>query len=51
MDQHHARPSFWKTPFGVVSTIVAVVASIYLWIAHKDSYWRCCPLPCWPPVH
>jgi len=36
MDQQHSRPSFWKTPFGVLSTIVAVVASIYLWIAHKD---------------
>lgn len=36
MDQHHARPSFWKTPFGVVSTIVALLASAYLWVAHRD---------------
>jgi len=36
MDQQHARPSFLKTPFGVVSTIAAVGASVYLWVAHKD---------------
>jgi hypothetical protein len=36
MDQDHARPSFWKTPFGIVSTIVAVAASAYLWVAHRD---------------
>jgi hypothetical protein len=36
MDQQHARPSFWKTPFGIVATLIAVVASVYLWIAHKD---------------
>jgi hypothetical protein len=36
MDQHHAHPSFWKTSFGVVSTIVALGASAYLWVAHRD---------------
>lgn len=36
MDPHQTRPSFWKTPFGVVSTIVALVASAYLWVAHRD---------------
>ncbi|ROZ79580.1 DUF2933 domain-containing protein [Ramlibacter sp. WS9] len=52
MDQQHPRPSFWKTPFGVVSTIVAVVASAYLWVAHKDhvlallpfAFLAACPL-------
>ncbi|WP_158100948.1 DUF2933 domain-containing protein [Variovorax sp. JS1663] len=52
MDQQHARPSFWKTPFGVISTIVAVMASIYLWVAHKDhvlallpfAFLAACPL-------
>jgi hypothetical protein len=32
MDQQPARPSFWKTPFG----IVALVASVYMWIAHRN---------------
>jgi hypothetical protein len=52
MNQQHARPSFWKTPFGVVSTIAAVMASIYLWVAHKDhvlallpfAFLAACPL-------
>lgn len=52
MDQQHARPSFWKTPFGVVATLVAVAASIYLWVAHKDhvlallpfAFLAACPL-------
>ena len=52
MDHQHARPSFWKTPFGVVSTLVAVVASLYLWVAHKDhvlallpfAFLAACPL-------
>lgn len=35
MDQHSRQP-FWKTPFGVISTIVAVAASVYLWLTHKD---------------
>ena len=38
MDQQHTRPSFWKTPFGTVATLIAVVASVYLWIAHKDHF-------------
>lgn len=36
MDHQHARPSFWKTPFGIVATLVAVAASVYLYVAHKD---------------
>lgn len=36
MDPHHARPLFWKTPFGIVATIVALVASAYLWVTHRD---------------
>ena len=52
MDQQHARPSFWKTPFGVVATLVAVAVSGYLWIAHKDhvlalmpfAFLAACPL-------
>jgi hypothetical protein len=36
MDQQHARPSFWKSPFGVVATLSAVAASVYLYVAHKD---------------
>ena len=36
MDHPHTHPSFWKSPFGLVATILAVAASIYLWLAHKD---------------
>ena len=36
MDQQQSRPSFWKTPFGIVATLVTVAASVYLWVAHKD---------------
>ncbi|BEP65301.1 hypothetical protein GmRootV213_58550 (plasmid) [Variovorax sp. V213] len=34
--QQHTRPSFWKTPFGIVATLVAVAVSIYLYVAHKN---------------
>ena len=52
MDQQHARPSFWKTPFGIVATFVAVAASVYLYVAHKDhvlallpfAFLAACPL-------
>lgn len=52
MDQQHARPSFWKTPFGIVATLVAIAASIYLYLAHKDhvlallpyAFLAACPL-------
>lgn len=36
MDQQHARPSFWKSPFGVLATLVAIAASVYLYLVHKD---------------
>ncbi len=36
MDQHDSTPSFWKTPFGVVATLLAVAASAYLYVTHKD---------------
>lgn len=36
MEQEHARPSFWKSPFGIVATLLAVAASVYLYMAHKD---------------
>lgn len=47
-----ARPSFWKSPFGVIATIVAVAASVYLYVAHKDhllallpfAFLAACPL-------
>ena len=48
MDQQHARPSFWKTPFGIFATLVVVVASVYLWIAHRDHLLARCRLPSWP---
>jgi hypothetical protein len=36
MDHQPAHPSFWKTPFGVIATLVAVATSVYLYVAHKD---------------
>ena len=52
MDQQHMRPSFWKSPFGVIATLVAVAASVYLWLVHKDhvlallpyAFLAACPL-------
>ena len=52
MDHQHARPSFWKTPLGIVATLVAVATSIYLFVAHKDhllallpfAFLAACPL-------
>ncbi|WP_298934284.1 DUF2933 domain-containing protein [uncultured Ramlibacter sp.] len=44
MDQQQSRPSFWKTPFGIVATLVAVAASVYLWVAHKDHVLSLLPL-------
>lgn len=35
-ERHTAPPSFWKSPFGVVCTLLAIGASIYLYLAHKD---------------
>lgn len=52
MDQQHACPSFWKSPFGVVATLVAIAASVYLYLVHKDhvlallpyAFLAACPL-------
>ena len=52
MDHQHARPSFWKTPFGIVATLAAIVASGYLYLVHKDhvlallpyAFLAACPL-------
>ncbi|WP_374664001.1 DUF2933 domain-containing protein [Ramlibacter sp.] len=52
-DEHASpRPSFWKSPWGVVCTVIAVAASAYLWLAHKDhllallpyAFLAACPL-------
>jgi len=51
MDQQ-ARPSFWKTPFGIAATLAAIVASVYLYVVHKDhvlallpyAFLAACPL-------
>ena len=52
MDQQHARLSFWKTPLGIVATLIAVAASVYLYLVHKDhvlallpyAFLAACPL-------
>ena len=36
MDQQSTRPSFWKSPFGIVATLVAIATSVYLYMVHKD---------------
>ena len=36
MEQQHAHPSFWKSPFGIVATLAAIAASVYLYVVHKD---------------
>ena len=51
--EHSApAPSFWKSPAGVICTLVAIAASAYLWIVHKDhvlallpyAFLAACPL-------
>lgn len=52
MEQRRATPSFWKSPFGVISTLLAIAASAYLYVAHKDhvlallpyAFLAACPL-------
>ncbi len=52
MDQHQPHPSFFRTPLGVIATLIAVAASIYLYVAHKDhllallpfAFLAACPL-------
>lgn len=37
MEHHqHPRPPFWKTPFGLSAALVAIAASAYLYLTHKD---------------
>jgi hypothetical protein len=36
LEQRSAPPSFWKSPFGMVCTLLAIAASVYLYVAHKD---------------
>lgn len=52
MDQYSDTPSFWKTPFGIVATLLAVATSVYLYMTHKDhvlallpyAFLAACPL-------
>lgn len=34
--EQHARPSFWKSPFGIAATLAALAASAYLYVTHGD---------------
>jgi hypothetical protein len=34
--EEQTSPSFWKTPIGIVATLAAVSASIYLYLVHKN---------------
>jgi hypothetical protein len=50
--EHSTRSSFWKSPFGIGATLLAVAASIYLYVAHHDhvlallpyAFLAACPL-------
>ena len=52
MEQQRATPSFWMSPFGIISTLLVVAASIYLYVAHNDhvlallpyAFLAACPL-------
>lgn len=52
MDQYSTTPSFWETPFGIVATLLAVAASVYLYMTHQDhvlallpyAFLAACPL-------
>jgi Protein of unknown function (DUF2933) len=51
-EQPAPAPSFWKSPLGVICTLVAIAASAYLWVAHKNhvlallpyAFLAACPL-------
>ena len=36
MDQQPTRSWFWKSPSGIVATLVAIATSVYLYMVHKD---------------
>lgn len=38
-----ATRSFWRSPFGVAATVLAVLASIYLYLAHQDHVYALLP--------
>lgn len=50
--EHQDTPSFWKTPFGIGATLIAIAASIYLYLVHKNhvlallpyAFLAACPL-------
>ncbi|MRD49341.1 DUF2933 domain-containing protein [Caenimonas koreensis DSM 17982] len=52
MNDSKPTPSFWKTPFGIGATVIAVAASIYLYIEHRNhllallpyAFLAACPL-------
>lgn len=35
--------SFWRSPFGVAATVLAVMASIYLYLAHQAHVYALLP--------
>ena len=38
-----APPSFWRSPIGIACTLLAVVASIYLYLEHKSHVYALLP--------
>lgn len=51
-EQPGERPSFWRSPFGMICTLLAIAASAYLRFVHKDhvlallpyAFLAACPL-------
>lgn len=58
MDHDHPRgerrptPAFWTSPLGIVCTLAAIGASVWLWVAHRNhllallpyAFLAACPL-------
>lgn len=52
LESSDPAPSFWRSRWGVVCTVLAVAASAYLWLTHRDhvlallpyAFLAACPL-------
>lgn len=38
-----APPSFWRSPLGIACTLLAITASIYLYLEHKSHVYALLP--------
>jgi hypothetical protein len=42
-EPHGTAPSFWKSPLGVACTLVAIAASVYLYVQHQAHVYALLP--------